>query len=469
MPSRPSEIQVRPAKQLGGEISVPGDKSISHRSVMLAALTNGPCEISGFLPSEDCLSTVGAMRELGVKIDVLEEGLSGPTKLLVHGGGMQLKAPGGPIDCGNSGTTMRLMSGILAGQGFESRLIGDESLSRRPMNRVGDPLSEMGADIDAEGPEGCAPLLIRGGGLTGMRYELPVASAQVKSAVLLAGLFAEGKTTVVQPVSTRDHTERMLEYFQVKTVIEGDEISIYGGQQLESRDFSVPGDISSAAFWVTAAAAMPGASLTITDVGLNPTRSGILQVLPQMGAHISDSVNSESAGELRGNVAVQGRQLTGVEINGDIIPNIIDELPILAVAGALASGTTVIADAAELRVKETDRIMAVAGNLRAMGVDVEETYDGMIIRGGKPLRGARMDSYGDHRIAMAFAVAGLFADGETVITDADCVSISYPDFEADLKRLLTAPKKAEEALTPVITSVGERAMRQGPDSQKLEL
>ena len=278
-----TELRVRRAKTFGGEISVPGDKSISHRAVMLSALANGRCEISGFLPSEDCLSTMDAMRALGVQIDVIEETELGPSKLLVHGLGGKLKAAPGEIDCGNSGTTMRLVSGILAGQEFPSRLTGDDSLSRRPMRRIVEPLAEMGCSIHAEGREGCAPLAIDGGGLSGIRYELPVASAQVKSAILLAGLYADGKTTVVQPQMTRDHTERMLEHFQVKTMVKGDEISIYGGQTLESRDFVVPGDISSAAFWIAAAAAMPDSHLTITNVGLNPTRSGVLQELAKMG------------------------------------------------------------------------------------------------------------------------------------------------------------------------------------------
>jgi 3-phosphoshikimate 1-carboxyvinyltransferase len=458
MQGKSSELHVRRAKHFGGEISVPGDKSISHRAVMLASLSNGRCVIDGFLPSEDCLATVAAMRSLGVQIDVLEESALGPERLLVHGRGMALQAPPAEIDCGNSGTTMRLISGILAGQNFSSRLVGDASLSRRPMDRVVDPLTAMGCRISAEGSKGCAPLSIGGGGLSGIRYELPVASAQVKSAVLLAGLFAEGKTTVVQPLTTRDHTERMLEFFQVKTVTRGGEISIYGGQSLESRDFTVPGDISSAAFWAVAGAAFPGCQLTITDVGLNPTRSGILQVLAKMGAHIADSVETDGSGEDRGNITVHGRGLKGIEIGGDIIPNIIDELPIIAVAAALAEGTTVIRDAAELRVKETDRIDAVATNLRAMGVDVEESYDGMTITGGKPLHGAKMDSYGDHRIAMAFAIAGLFAEGETVITDAGAVAVSYPGFEADLKTLQKVPKKGEGSPTRVITGVAQTAL-----------
>jgi len=337
------------------------------------------------------------------------------------------------------------------------------------MDRIADPLNAMGARVTTEGEHNCAPLRIEGGGLNGIRYELPVASAQVKSAVLLAGLFAEGKTTVVQPVETRDHTERMLDFFQVKTRTRDAEISIYGGQHLESRDFTVPGDISSAAFWATAAAVFPDAHLAITDVGLNPTRSGVLQVLAQMGAHIADLVETDGCGEDRGNITVHGRELRGIHIGGDIIPNIIDELPIIAVAGALAKGTTVIKDAAELRVKETDRIAAVAGNLRAMGADVEESYDGMIIRGGKQLTGARLESFGDHRIAMAFAIAGLSAEGETVICDAECVAVSYPGFEKDLKFLQAAPNKNDDLPTSVINSVRDRALAKGDASGRLDV
>jgi 3-phosphoshikimate 1-carboxyvinyltransferase len=435
MQVKSSELSVRRANYFGGEISVPGDKSISHRAVMLASLSSGDCRIDGFLPSADCLATVAAMQSLGVNIDVLEESDLGPGCLLVHGRGMVTGVPAGDIDCGNSGTTMRLMSGILAGQSFTSRLVGDESLSQRPMGRVIEPLSAMGSVIKAEGAKGCAPLSISGGKLTGIRYELPVASAQVKSAVLLAGLFAEGETTVVQPIETRDHTERMLDLFQVRTRNEGKEISISGGQKLEPCDFTVPGDISSAAFWVAAASVFPGSQLKVSRVGLNPTRSGILQVLARMGAHITNTVESEGSAEDCGDITVYGGELRGIEISGDIVANIIDELPIIAVTAALAEGITVIRDAGELRVKETDRISAVAENLRAMGADIQETDDGMTIRGGQPLRGTCIESHGDHRIAMAFAIAGLFASGDTLIENADCIAVSYPGFENDLKLL----------------------------------
>jgi 3-phosphoshikimate 1-carboxyvinyltransferase len=457
-----AEYRVKRAKPIAAEMSVPGDKSISHRAVMLAGLSNGVCNVSGFLPSADCLSTVDCFRRLGVRIDALNSddtpwasaspgAESGPTKLRIHGRSMQLSAPSHDLDCGNSGTTMRLLSGILAGQPFAARLTGDASLSRRPMKRIMEPLAAMGAEIRAEGDNGCAPLVIQGGHLQPIRYTLPVASAQVKSAVLLAGMFADGKTTVIEPQATRDHTETMLRYFMVKTLRSGHSVSIYGGQVPESRDFMVPGDISSAAFWIVAAAAQPGAELVMKNVGLNPTRTGILKVLIRMGAQISEVLNDVDQCEPIGSVSVKGSPLRGTIIEGAEIPNVIDELPVLAVAGALAQGKTVIRDAQELRVKESDRLSAVAHNLRAMGVDVRELYDGLEINGGGELQGARLPSYGDHRIAMAFAIAGLFAEGETIIEDVACVDTSYPGFEADLKRFQS--RQITGSTTPVISSL----------------
>jgi 3-phosphoshikimate 1-carboxyvinyltransferase len=431
-----AELRVKRGKIISQEMTVPGDKSISHRAVMIAALSNGPCLIDGFLPSEDCLSTVEAMRSLGVQIDVVEEtpGL-GPTTLRVHGRKMKFSAPDGLIDCGNSGTTIRLLSGIVAAQPFECELGGDESLSTRPMKRIVEPLTKMGAKISARGEGGeCAPLVISGGELKPVHYLLPVASAQVKSAILFAGLQTSGKTIVTEPAAARDHTEKMLSYFLVKTVRNENDVVIWGRQVPESRDFTVPGDISSAAFWAAAAAAQPGSRLLIQDVGLNKTRTGILRVLIRMGAQIAEVIDERDLGEPMGSLEVKGRELTATEIAGDEIPNVIDELPILAVAAALASGRTIIRDAQELRVKETDRITAVANNLRAMGVMVQESYDGMQIEGGNRLRGARLQSYGDHRIAMAFAIAGLFAEGETIIEGAECIDISYPGFEDALKK-----------------------------------
>ncbi len=400
---------------------------------MLAAMSNGPCVIKGFLPSEDCLCTIAAIRALGVEIETPE-----PETLVVHGKKRAFTAPVGDINCGNSGTTMRLLSGILAGQPFRSRLVGDASLSKRPMKRVMEPLIQMGAKVTAEGKDDRPPLVIEGGSLQPIHYYTPVASAQVKSAVLLAGMFAKGKTSVTEPTQSRNHTERMLEYFLVRPQKHELTVSIHGDLVPESRDFQVPGDISSAAFWLVAAAAQPRSHLLIKNVGLNETRTGVLAVLVRMGAHVREIVQSEE-GEPIGHVEVQGVRLKGTTIEGKEIANVIDELPILAVAGALAQGKTIIADAGELRVKETDRLAAIATNLRAMGAQVTETEDGMEILGGLPLHGARLDSFGDHRIAMAFAIAGLFAEGETIITDTDCVNTSYPDFYKTLERITKEP------------------------------
>jgi len=457
-----SEIKVRKLKNIPSEITVPGDKSISHRAVMFAGLCEGETLIENFLSSDDCICSLEAMKSLGADYEVLETDARGkPVKLIVTGHGMRLKAPTAPIDCGNSGTTMRLISGILAAQPFTTQLIGDESLSKRPMNRVAAPLAEMGARLEGQGSKICAPLTIHGGELKAIKYTLPVASAQVKSAVLLAGWNSFGKTTVVEPVTTRDHTERLLAHFYVKCVREGHNVSIYGGQTPEPNDLFVPGDISSAAFWMVAAAATPGAQLNIKNVGLNPTRTGIINVLVRMGAQISDFMET-THGEPRGNISIHGRELNATVIGGDEIPNVIDELPILAVAAALARGHTIIRDAAELRVKETDRIAAVAQNLRRMGVQVDEFADGMEITGGADLQGAEIETFGDHRIAMAFAVAGLYAEGTTVINDTDCIGTSYPGFERHLDLFQTEARNRRRP-TPVISSVprqvGERLMK----------
>ncbi len=434
MMKHPNVLKIRSIDSISTEITVPGDKSISHRAVIIAGLSNGPCRIRNFLPSEDCLRTLKAMQALGANFEYIETNEYGPVELLIKGRRMQLKEPSGAIDCGNSGTAMRLLAGILAAQPFKSTLVGDESLSSRPMDRVIKPLEEMGAKITAQGElKGCAPLEFEGGELKPLRYVLPVASAQVKSAILLAALFAEGKTTVVQPAETRDHTERMLANFRVRTVQEDNAITIYGGQQPEAVDLDIPGDISSAAFWIVAAAAMPKSKLLIQDVGLNPTRAALLPVLLRMGAKIKDVVRtSDEDGEPAGNLEVQGGALRGTELREEEIPNLIDEIPVLVVAGALAQGRMVIRNAGELRVKETDRISAVVENLRAMGGEVTEYDDGVRVVGGQRLRGARVDSFGDHRIAMAFAVAGLFAEGETIIENAECIATSYPGFLRDL-------------------------------------
>ena len=446
------QFKVTKSSTITAELTVPGDKSISHRAIMLGALTNGTCVITNFLEGEDCLSTMEAMRKLGVQIEHPE-----PGTVVVHGCRGRFTAPESDLDCGNSGTTVRLLSGILAAQPFRTRMAGDASLSQRPMRRVMQPLSQMGARLSAEGSRETLPLVIDGGPLTGIRYEMPHASAQVKSAVLLAGLFASGKTTVVEPAPSRDHTERMLEYFLVRTIREGNEITIHGGQTLESRDFKVPGDISSAAFWLVAAAAKPGSSLLIDNVGLNSTRTGILAVLVRMGARLRE-IEVVNEGEPSGVIEITGAKLTGTVIEGDEVPNVIDEIPILAVAAALAEGKTIIRGAKELRVKETDRIAAIATNLRAMGVEVVEYDDGMEITGGAKLRGAKLDSFGDHRIAMAFAIAGLFADGETIIDRVECVATSYPNFEETL-RLVRSGKAVRQKPTTVRGTVGASVER----------
>ncbi len=451
-------IKSRKLKSIPAEITVPGDKSISHRSAMFAGLANGRTVIEGFLPSADCLCTVAAMKALGAEVEELEhqEGL-GLVKLAISGTGRKLKQPESFIDCGNSGTTMRLLSGILAAQNFTTELRGDESLSHRPMRRVADPLKEMGATIEGHGVSVCAPLRITGGGLRAITYTLPMASAQVKSAVLLAGMLAPGKTTVIEPTPTRNHTESLMTHFGVKWRRDGNEVMVYGNQEPQPNDIIVPGDISSAAFWMVAAAASPGAQITIKNVGLNPTRTGVIDVLLKMGAHVHQS-EQRTHGEPCGNIVVKGGELNGTFIGGALIANVIDELPILAVAAALCRGNTLISDAQELRVKETDRIAAVASNLRRMGVKVEEFDDGMEIEGGAKLHGAEIESFGDHRIAMAFAIAGLFAEGQTVINGAECIATSYPSFERDLNFFLLGDNKAP--FIPVLSSVpaivGER-------------
>ena len=440
------ELRIKRAPRIEAEITVPGDKSISHRAVLIASLANGPCVLRGFPQSADCMNTVTAMRALGVKIEQPE-----PDILIVHGNRRKLTAPKTAIDCGNSGTTMRLLAGILAGQSFESRLVGDGSLSRRPMGRVLDPLRLMGATITAEGEQDTAPIRITGAPLKGIRYTLPVASAQLKSAILFAGLFAKGKTTIEEPVPTRNHTELMLNYFLVRTQRDNGVVSVFGDHVPESRDFSIPGDLSSAAFWMVAAAAQPGGHLLVRDVGLNETRTAILGVLVRMGAQVREAIEDVDQVEPRGTLEVTGAHLKATVIQGKEIPQLIDELPILAVAGALANGTTIIRHAQELRVKETDRIAAIAHNLRSMGAQVVELDDGLEIHGRAPLHGARLSSFGDHRIAMAFAVAGMFAEGETVIQDISCVATSYPGFEKMLSSL--ANPKGFRNTTPVISSL----------------
>jgi 3-phosphoshikimate 1-carboxyvinyltransferase len=447
-----SEFRVRSISKLHAEFSVPGDKSMSHRAAILGGLSNGICTIRNFLPSEDCVNTLNAMQALGARHEVLAELYGyGPVNLRIHGRSMKLTAPAAPIDCGNAGTGMRLLAGLLAGQDFSTELFGDASLSSRPMGRITVPLGQMGANIETRGEKpGCAPLLIHAAKLKPISYEMPMASAQVKSAVLLAGLFAGGTTTVIQPAETRDHTERMLASFGVSTCHDGNAISIDGGQMPQACDFTVPGDISSAAFWLVAAAALPGSRLLVKDVGLNPTRTAILKVLSRMGAHMSEILHN-TGGEPIGNIEIHGAALTGTTIFIEEVPNLIDEIPVIAVAAALAKGRTIIRNAKELRVKETDRITTVVNGLRAMGAEVEEFDDGMEIEGGKPLHGAVIDSFGDHRIAMAFAIAGLFAEGETVINNTECVNTSYPGFAHHLDAILHERSHAADFTLPTVS------------------
>lgn len=430
-----STLTVRQVRHIGGEISVPGDKSLSHRAVLFSALADGTTVITGFLPGEDCVCTMRALQAMGCTIEE-----DSRTRLVVTGINGRLQPPLEPLDCGNSGTAMRLMAGVLAGQSFTSKLIGDASLSSRPMKRIVDPLQQMGALIHGQGPRHTAPLEIEGRPLVGIDYTLPVASAQLKSCLLLAGLFATGTTSVTEKTASRDHTERLLAHFHAPPVIdvkpEGKTIRVRGGTRLHGRDFAVPGDFSSAAFWIAAAAALPGADLTITNLGLNGTRTGLLSVLLRMGAHIHENI-SDSSCEPFGTVRVYGRKLRGTKIAGAEIANVIDELPIIAVVGAIAEGDTEIRDAHELRVKETDRIAAMATNLRAFGVQVTEHDDGMTIHGGgaEKLTGAKVGSFGDHRIAMACAVLGLFSKGETTIGETGCIATSYPTFQDDLHKI----------------------------------
>lgn len=430
---------------LRGEITVPGDKSISHRSVMLGSIALGTTEITNFLEGADCLSTIACFRKMGVEITQKSD------VILVNGKGMRgLSAPKTTLDVGNSGTTTRLISGILAGQSFTSVLSGDASLNSRPMGRIITPLRKMGADISSINGDNCAPLIIKPGTLKGISYQSPVASAQVKSAILLAGLYAAGDTHVTEPSLSRNHTELMLLGFgaPVTTRIHTDgsaaaKISPCG--ELHGQQICVPGDISSAAYFLAAGALTPDSELLIKNVGTNATRSGFLKVCEVMGADLTFMNASVTGGEPRADLLIRTSRLKGTTIGGDLVPTLIDEIPILAVMAACAEGTTVIKDAAELKVKETNRIDTVTAGLRSMGADVTPTEDGMIIRGKgspergcAPLKGACVQSFLDHRIAMSFAVAGLIADGETKIQDSQCVDISYPDFFDTLNGLCPA-------------------------------
>ena len=427
-------LTITKANSFRGEMKIPGDKSISHRSIMLGALADGDTDVTDFLESADCLSTIDCFSRLGVFV---ERDFSHPGHLIVHGCGMEGLHPSFhtvALYTGNSGTTTRILSGILAPQRFVSLVSGDESVNKRPMNRVITPLRQMGARIESMNDDGCAPLEITGTSLHGISYVSPVASAQVKSAILLAGLYADGTTTVTEPSPSRDHTERMLRAFGADVDVGGNSGSVHHTEHLTPIKIQVPGDISSAAYFIAAAAIVPGSEVLLRHVGINPTRDGILRVAKAMGADVT-LLNETDDAEPCADILVRSSCLHGTKIGGDLIPTLIDELPVVAVMAACAEGTTVIKDAAELRVKESDRIRAMTEGLTAMGCDVTGTEDGMIIHGGKALRGAQIHTYADHRIAMSFAVAGLIADGETVLDDESCVRISYPTFFQDLKAL----------------------------------
>ncbi len=428
-----SERIIRPAKKLRGTIAVPGDKSISHRAAILNALANGEAAVHNFLPGEDCLSTLSALRALGVQA-VLDE--SGETPVLrIRGVGLRgLREAADVLDCGNSGTTMRLLSGVLAGQPFLSVLTGDQSLRSRPMARVIEPLHRMGAQISSR--EGrLAPLVIRGARLRGIRYRLPVASAQVKSCVLLAGLFAEGETVVEEPEPTRDHTERMLDAMGARIGREGPAVRLTPGDPLRPLSMRVPNDLSAAAFWMVAAAVHPDAEVRLTGVGVNPTRTGIIDALQRMGADLALEEERVVGGEPVADIVVLSSELQGTTVEGEMVARLIDEVPVLAVAAAFAHGATEIRDARDLRVKESDRIATTASQLRALGATVTERDDGMTVEGSGGLRGGEVESFADHRLAMAMAVAGLAGSGEVRLHGAEAVAVSYPAFWADLEKL----------------------------------
>jgi len=416
-------MAITKAKSIKGEITIPGDKSISHRGVMFGAISEGITELTGFLDGADCRSTIGCFRAMG--IDITQEA----DHVIIHGKGLNgLSQPNNMLDVGNSGTTTRLISGILAGQDFVSSLNGDESIQKRPMGRIITPLTEMGAYIKSIKDNGCAPLEIGGSKLSAIHYDSPVASAQVKSCVLLAGLYADGITSVTEPVVSRNHTELMLSGFGADITSEGLTASIQGHPKLYGQKIAVPGDISSAAYFIVAGLICDNADLLIKNVNTNPTRAGIIKVAQAMGGNIELLNERIISGEPVADIHVTTSHLHGCEVSGDIIPTLIDELPVIAVMAACADGTTTIKDAAELKVKESDRIATVTENLKNMGCDITPTDDGMIIVGGKPLHSTTVNTYLDHRIAMSFAIAGLVADGETTFDNEACCSISYPDF-----------------------------------------
>ena len=417
---------IQKIKKAVGQIKVPGDKSISHRAVMLGSLANGVTEISGFLKGADCLSTIDCFRKMGIDIDINGENVT------VHGNGLRgLKKPDEMLYTGNSGTTTRLLCGILAGQNFDTSITGDASIQKRPMGRVVKPLSMMGAKIENE----YCPLYITGTKLHGIDYKMPVASAQVKTAIILAGLYADGETVIHEIEKSRDHTELMLSAMGADLTVDNLDITVKPTNDLTAVNVDVPGDISSAAFFLVLGAIMPNSQITVTNVGINPTRTGIIDVLKDMGADITLENVHTSAGETVANITVRSSSLKGTTVGGDIIPRLIDELPIIAVAAVFADGQTVIKDAQELKVKETNRIRAVVDEFNKCGIDITETDDGMIINGGKSIHGADFKTYGDHRMAMSLTVLAQLADCESTLDDSDCACVSYPTFFDDFYKL----------------------------------
>ena len=417
---------IQKIKKAVGQIKVPGDKSISHRAVMLGSLASGVTEISGFLKGADCLSTIDCFRKMGIDIDINGENVT------VHGNGLRgLKKPDEMLYTGNSGTTTRLLCGILAGQNFDTSITGDVSIQKRPMGRVVKPLSMMGAKIENE----YCPLYITGTKLHGIDYKMPVASAQVKTAIILAGLYADGETVIHEIEKSRDHTELMLSAMGADLTVDNLDITVKPTNDLTAVNVDVPSDISSAAFFLVLGAIMPNSQITVTNVGLNPTRTGIIEVLKDMGADITLENVHTSAGETVADITVRSSSLKGTTVGGDIIPRLIDELPIIAVAAVFADGQTVIKDAQELKVKETNRIRAVVDEFNKCGIDITETDDGMIINGGKSIHGADFKTYGDHRMAMSLTVLAQLADGESTLDDSDCACVSYPTFFDDFYKL----------------------------------
>ena len=417
---------IQKMKKAVGQIKVPGDKSISHRAVMLGSLANGVTDISGFLKGADCLSTIDCFRKMEIDIDINGENVT------VHGNGLRgLKKPDEMLYTGNSGTTTRLLCGILAGQNFDTSITGDASIQKRPMGRVVQPLSMMGAKIENE----YCPLYITGTKLHGIDYKMPVASAQVKTAIILAGLYADGETVIHEIEKSRDHTELMLSAMGADLTVDNLDITVKPTNDLTAVNVDVPGDISSAAFFLVLGAIMPNSQITVTNVGINPTRTGIINVLKDMGADITLENVHTSAGETVADITVRSSSLKGTTVGGDIIPRLIDELPIIAVAAVFADGQTVIKDAQELKVKETNRIRAVVDEFNKCGIDITETDDGMIINGGKSIHGADFKTYGDHRMAMSLTVLAQLADGESTLDDSDCACVSYPTFFDDFYKL----------------------------------